>query len=179
MARRKWLDLMALLMISFFVITASAAVYYSLSMTSTVTTAAKPDVIFVLGADNGTAGVTITGGTVATLVNLTAYPGIVCTYEDPLRVKNNGSAQCSVKLVPKSVSGPSSNFTFINFTLVDGTNNYTLAYIGGATWTPPTEMTLQTIGAGVEWSIKVETKAITGAAPDQAVTIVIEVYVEQ
>jgi hypothetical protein len=177
-ASKKPLKLLTLLLTSMLIASASAAVYYSLSMTSTVTTAA-PNVIFVKGADNGTAGVTITDGSVATLANLSAYPGIVLTYTDPLRLKNNGSAPCSIKLVPKSFSGPSSNFTYINFTLVDGTNNYTLAYIGGSSWTPPTETTLQTMDAGAEWPIKVETKAISGAVAGQVVTIVIEVYVEE
>jgi len=177
MANRKSLDLIVLLLISMLIITASAVIYFSLGMTSTVTTVA-PNVVFVYGADNGTAGVTITDGTVATLVNLTAYPGIVCTYTDPLRVRNNGSVACSIKLVHKSVSGPYANFDSINFTLMDGTVNDTLTYTGGASWGEPTETTLLSIGVGVEWSIKVETKAMTGATAGDAATIVIEVYVE-
>lgn len=177
-ASKKPLKLLTLLLTAMLIASASAAVYYSLSMTSTVTTA-TPDVRFVLGADNASAGVTITDGTVATLANLSAYPGIVCTYEDPLKVKNNGASPRNIKLVHKSVNGNSSLFDSINFTLVDGTTNDTLVYTGDGAWGEPTETTLLSIGASAEWSIKVETKAASGASTGQAATIVIEVYVEE
>ena len=179
MDKRKYLDLIVLLMISVFVISVSAGVYYSLEMTSTVDVVGA-NVYFVLGADNGTAGVSISGdGMVGQLTTLEAYPNATTTYDDPIRVRNNGTGSYMIRLRHVDVSGDASNFVFVNFTLM-GTTEVSLDYTtSGSNWTlpDPQNTTSVSIPQDTEWSIKVETKAISGATTGTA-TIVMTVDVE-
>jgi len=179
MAKRKTLDLIVLLIISVFVITASAGVYYSLEMTSTIDVYGA-NVYFVLGADNETAGVTISSdGMLGQLTTLAAYPNVTTTYDDPIRVRNNGTGPYMIRLRHISISGNASNFVFVNFTLM-GTTERSLDYTAsGATWNlpDPQNTTLISIPQGTEWSIKVETKAVAGATTGTA-TIIMTVDVE-
>jgi len=179
MTKRKSLDLIVLLMISVFVITVSAQVYYSLSMTSTVGVFGT-DVYFVAGDDNATAGLVVTiggNGTTAVLTGLRAYPNATFTYEDPVRVRNNGT-QVMVRLRHISVSGPADDFVFVNFTM----QSLELDYVAsGSNWSYPantTWLSMPETEPDTEWSIKVETKAIAGASTTSSVTFEITVDVE-
>jgi len=170
MAKRKSLDLIVLLIISVFVISASAAVYYSLGMTSTVDVYGA-NVYFVMGADNGTAGVSISSdGITAQLTTLRAYPNATTTYDDPVRVRNNGTTSYNIRLRHVSISGNASNFVFVNFTLI-GTTYRSLNYTAsGSTWNLPSPQntTWISIPLDTEWSIRVQTKAEAGATTGTA-----------
>lgn len=177
---KKIIKLATLLITSLLITTVSASVYYSLTMSSTVSVATT-DVYFVLGADNGTAGVTLNSdNTTATLSALKAYPNATTTYTDPLRVRNNAtSGTTNIRLRPVSLSGSANHFVFINFTLNDGTNvkaslNYTS---DGSSWTIPSTTGWISIPASTEWYITIETKAKEGAT-SSSVSIVIAVDVE-
>ena len=180
MAKRKSLDLIVLLMISAFVITVSAQVYYSLGMTSTIDVA-TPSVYFVEGVDNATAGVNISADNkTAQLTTLKAYPNVTTTYTDPIRVRNNhNSSSFNVRLVHVSLTGAATNFVFVNFTLtwMNGTEILSFDYTSNTTvWTTPTSpSSWQTIPNSTEWIIKVETKAVVGATTD---TVTIEMTVD-
>jgi len=170
MAKRKYLDLIVLLMISAFVISASAGVYYSLEMTSTISTM-TPYVYFVEGLDNMTAGVSLSvDNRSAWLTDLRAYANITTTYEDPIRVWNNHTTlPANVRLRPESLSGDPDNFVFVNFTLtwMNGTEITSLDYTSDTTeWTIPLPTEFKSLPNETEWKIKVETKAIPGAASD-------------
>jgi len=177
---KKTLKLLTLLISSLLITTVSASVYYSLTMSSTVSVATT-DVYFVLGADNATAGVTLNSdNTTATLTALKAYPNATTTYEDPLRVRNNAtSGTTNIRLRPVSLSGSATNFIFINFTLTNGTTNYaSLNYTSdGNAWTTPPTTSWVPIPANTEWRVTIETKAKEGATSD-SVSIVIAVDVE-
>jgi len=159
--------------------TASAAIYYSLSMTSTITTAAN-DVYFVLGPDNGTAGVNIfNDNKSATLTGLKAYPNITMTYDDPIRVRNNGSTARNIRLRPVSLSGNATYFVFINFTLQTSTKvslNYTS---NGVSWTAPSTTSFVQADVGTEYAIVVQTMANATATSGQTATIEIAVDIQQ
>jgi len=179
MAKRKSLDLIVLLMISVFVISASAAVYYSLGMTSTITTAAN-DVYFVKGPDNQTAGVTLfNDNKSATLASLKAYPNMTMTYDDPIRVRNNHTTSSyNVRLRPVSRTGNAQYFVFINFTLNTTTPvslNYTSNGVG---WTDPQETVFVQVSANTEYAICVQTMANVTAPSGQPATIEIAIDVE-
>jgi len=179
MAKRKYLDLIVLVMISVFVITVSAQVYYSLGMTSTITTAAN-DVYFVKGPDNETAGVNIfNDNKSATLTLLKAYPNMTLSYDDPIRVRNNHTSQSyNVRLRPVSLSGNAQHFVFINFTLNTATPvslNYTS---NGISWADPSETAFVTVNANTEYAIRVQTMANATATSGQIATIEIAVDVE-
>ncbi len=183
MEKTRWLDLLVLLMISGLIVTATAAIYYSLGMTSTITTATT-DVWFVLGVDNGTAGVTLSPqGTSANLASLKAYPNASVTYTDPLRVRNNHSTSTyNVRLNPVSLSGNDTEFAYVKFLLRQGIyeNNATLASLNytcdGSSWTiPPTTGWIQIPGS-TEYAITVITMAKDSAASAQvAIEIAIDV----
>jgi len=80
MAKRKSLDLIVLLMISVFVITASALVYYSLPMVSSTTITATV-VAFKQGADWDDSWTMGTNNTYCSLA-LKAYPNATLILDD-------------------------------------------------------------------------------------------------
>jgi len=183
---RKEMKLVTLLLTSLLIASGSAAVYYSLSMTSTITTYPAA-VWFEKGVDNGTAGVSLSASkTVATLTLLRAYPNATYTYTDPLRVRNNGSVPYLIRLRPVSLSGNDTEFVFVKFLLRNGTSEssptlLTLDYeCNGTDWTIPSTTSQVSIPANnpdTEWAITVLTKAKDNAA-SASVTIEIAVDVE-
>ena len=184
MDKKRSLDLIVLLIISAFVITVSAQVYYSLGTKSTITTATT-DVYFVLGVDNGTAGVSLSPqNTYATLTNLKAYPNASFTYTDPLRVRNNHTTSAyTIRLNPTSLSGNDTEFVYAKFLLRNGTveASPTLASLNytcdGSSWTIPSATGWIQIPASTEYAITVITMAKDDAASAQ-VEIEIAVDVE-
>jgi hypothetical protein len=150
-------------------------------MTSTITTATT-DVWFVLGADNGTAGVSLSPqSTSATLDQLKAYPNATFTYIDPIRVRNNGSIAQLIRLRHIDLSGNGTEFDYIKFQIRNGTTETdaiqrTLNYIcTGSGWTLPSNTTYVSIPGTTEWSITIETKAVDDAA---AASVTIEIAVD-
>jgi len=183
MAKRKTLDLIVLLMISVFVITVSAQVYYSLGMKSTITTATT-DVYFVKGVDNVTAGVSLSPqNTYATLTGLKAYPNASFTYTDPLRVRNNNAtSEYSIRLGPVSLSGNDTEFVYVKFLLRNGTSETspTLASLNytcdGSSWANTGATGWIEIPAVTEYAITVVTKAKDDAGSAQVeIEIVVDV----
>lgn len=177
---RKEFKLLTLLLISMLIASASAAVYYSLSMTSTITTATN-DVYFISGADATAAGVNIfNSNKSATLASLKAYPNMTMSYDDPIRVRNNNTGTSfNVRLRPVSRTGNALYFRFINFTLQTTTKislNYTS---NGAAWTDPSTTGWATVNANTSYAIVVQTKASTSATSGQTASIEIAIDVQQ
>jgi hypothetical protein len=172
--------MLILTLTSILVLSATAAVYYSLEMTSTITTAAN-DIYFAEGPDNATAGVTIfNNNKSATLAQLKAYPNMSMTYDDPLRIRNNHTVtNYNIRLRPVARSGNAANFVYINFTLQTSTKmslNYTS---NGSTWTDPTTTSFVQVNANTEYAIVVQTMANATAASGQTATIEIAIDIEQ
>jgi len=184
MDNRKSLDLIVLLMISMLVVTVSAFVYYSLGMTSTITTATT-DVWFVKGVDNVTAGVSLSpDNTSAVLTDLLAYPNASFTYTDPFRVRNNHTSNTyEIRLSPVLLSGNDTEFVYVKFLLRNGTfeENATLLSLeytcDGGDWTIPDATGWVQIPDSTEYAITVITKAKDSAASAQ-VTLEIAVDVQ-
>ena len=183
----KSMKFLALLLTSILIASVSAAMYYSLEMTSTIDVYAA-DVYFVVGADNGTSGLVVTIGsqnTTATITGLRAYPNASLTYTDPIRVRNNGGTTAQLRLAP--LTNPSTNpedFIYVKFLLNATTAgdrkwlNYTS---DGSSWTSPSAATSWTstgIGASAEWPIVIYTKANATATASESVTIAITVDVD-
>lgn len=180
------MKLVTLLLTSMLIATASAAVYYSLSMQPSVTIS-EAAVKFEQGTDwpGGTMG---NNGTWCT-ISLKAYPNATLTYEEPLNLSSAGSGR-NFHLTYKSglVNGWSAaNWTFINFTIVDAGGTpvsggefdfYTTGTGASATWHTPTMSDL-TIPATTKWTIKIETKAAENAWLNQVVSMVITVDVTE
>ena len=176
----KSMKIVTLLLTSMLIASASAAVYYSLSMTSTITTAAN-DVYFIAGADANEAGTSIfNNNKSATLVSLKAYPNMTTSYDDPIRVRNNNTGTAfNVRLRPVSLSGDAQYFAFINFTLqttVKRSLNYTS---NGVSWTLPSTSDWTAVDANQSFAIVVQTKASATATSGQTATIEIAIDVEQ
>lgn len=184
---RKEMKLITLLLTSLLIASASAAMYFSLTMTSTIQVY-KAQVYFVKGSDNGQEGLVVTldgTNTTASLSGLRAYANATFTYTDPVRVRNNGSVTAQLRLVPEV--NPSANpedFEYVKFLLNATTSgdrkwlNYTS---NGVSWTNPsgsTSWTTTGILATNEWPIVVMTKANATAVAGQTVTISIKVDVD-
>jgi len=176
--RNKPLKLLALLLTSMLIATASATVYYSIIMEPTVTIS-QATVIFEQGTDWPGGSL----GTNSTYVSLTikAYPNVTLTYEEPLNISNTDTSAHDVRLrhvsiTPASGSASVSNFTFINFTLNSVDFDYTTT---GDTWNNPSDMTYQSLPASTEWAVKIETKAAAGATDALTCTLVIAVDVQE
>lgn len=184
----KALKLFTLLLTSMFIASASATVYYSISMEPTVAIS-QAVVQFAQGSDwSKVAGSIGTNNTWCSL-SLKAYPNATLTYEQPLNISNTAGTSKSIKLRHVSISPASadasvSNFTFIKFVLMDasgtpvsgGSFNYTT---NGDTWNLPSSMEYKTIQGTTKWTVRIETKAAAGAAKDIAASIVIAVDVQE
>ena len=182
---RKEMKLVTLLLTSLLIASASAAVYYSLSMQPSVTITAAV-VAFKQGEDwTAVAGSIGTNETSCSLA-LKAYPNATLTYDEPLNLTNTG-AVVQIRLRTVSISPPSadpqvSNFTSINFTLHDetgaikGSLNYTTS--GTDTWSTPS-MGFTGMDASDEWYIAIQTKAAAGAKANIVADIVIAVDVQE
>ena len=182
MARRKSLDLIALLMISFLVITASAAVYYSLSQTTTIDVAGT-EVWFEAGSDNGTGTVNVVLNpqkTVATVTGLKAYPNATQTYENTTMVHNNSTGtQYQVRLRHVSLSGNDTEFVFVRFTLNASVGSRLLEYTcNGTDWALPSATDWVILDTSEDAPIIIETKAKDNASTGASVTIEIAVDVQ-
>jgi hypothetical protein len=177
---RKEMKIVTLLLTSLLIASASAAVYYSLSMTSTITTATN-DVYFITGVDAAAAGTSIfNNNKSATLASLKAYPNMTMSYDDPIKVwNNNGATSFNVRLRPVSRTGDAQYFSFINFTLQTTTKislNYTS---NGVSWTDPSTSGWATVSANTGYAIVVQTRASSTATSGQVASIEIAIDVEQ
>lgn len=180
MTNRRHMDLLVLLLISVFVVSASAAVYYTMNAQSTATVSAAP-VYFIAGGDSSGVLTLGTGNTYAQL-SLNAYPNVTLYYDQAVNLTATATKQ--VKLSPVSVTPNNdvsvSNFTSIVFRLIraDGTEVGTLSYTTtGSSWNIPSATSYLSISAGEKLAIKVEIKATAGAKSGVSTIIVIAVDV--
>lgn len=185
---KKTLKMLGLLISAILIATVSAAVYYSLGVTSTIQTATT-DVWFKVGSDNGTdCNVQLSpDNTTAVITGLKAYPNASYTYIDPVRVVNNGTIAHLVRLRHGSISGTGEgNFSYVKFILRNGTTEdnatlVTLTYTWNTTsndWNIPSATDWKSISNAnpdTEWSITIETKAIDNA---QSASVTIEIKVD-
>jgi hypothetical protein len=178
---RKWLDFLALLLISTLVVSASAAIYYAMLAQSTATIGAA-SVYFTAGKDSSGILTLGTNNTYASL-SLSAYPNVTLYYDEAVNITATAAKQVRLRhisVTPIDGNPDVSNFTSIVFKLIaaNGTELGSLSYTtSGDDWTEPTQTSYFAIGAGEEWAIKVETKAAAGATTGISTTIVIAVDV--
>lgn len=181
MKNRKSFDFLALLLISMLVVSASAAMYYAMFAQSSTTIAAA-SVCFKAGGDSTGILTLGTNNTYASL-SLSAYPNVTLYYDQAVNLTATATKQIRLRHVsisPGDGNSGVSNFTSIVFRLIaaNGTTAGTLSYMTtGDDWTEPAETSYVGIGAGAEWTIKVETKAAAGANNGVSSTIVIAVDV--
>jgi len=179
---RKEMKLVTLLLTAMLIASASAAVYYSLDQTSTITIAGT-EVWFEAGSDNATGTVVVVLNpqkTVVTVTGLKAYPNATQTYENTTMVHNNGSQTYQVRLRHVSLTQNSTEFEYIKFTLNATIGNVTLTYTSdGSSWTPPSAPTgWVNLSAGEDAPIIIETKARDNATAGGSATIEMKVDVQ-
>jgi len=178
---KKSVKFLTLLLTAMLVATASAAVYYAMLAQSKATVAAAP-VYFSTGNDSSGILTLGTNDTYASL-SLSAYPNVTLTYDQAVNLTATAAKEVQLRHVSISPgdNDPSvSNFTSVVFTLINATGSVkgTLTYTTtGDTWTEPTTSGYVPIGAGQEWTIKVEIVAAAGANTGISTTIVIAVDV--
>lgn len=186
---KKSIKMLILTLMSILIVSVTAATYYSLVMEPGVATAAAA-IKFVAGDDSTTAGATGYGtdGTWVRFTNLKAYPNATLTYEEAINISNtDGSNAHSVSFRHKSITNlngtsTSNNFTKIAFVLIaqNGTTIIsTFNYTGGASWGTPSTTNYVSIPASEEWTIRVETLAVSGAMANVKVEIDMYIDVEE
>jgi len=190
---RKEMKLVTLLLTSMLIATASATVYFGLTMKATVTTTAVPVVQFVTGDDSGSsaADAVISGdGTWVSLNGLKAYPNVTLTYEQAVNVSNTDGTAHSIKLTHSSISPASgwdvANFTSITFKLVNAAGStvatyaYTVSGTGASsTWTTPSSATYYSLPNNTEWTIRVEIVTKPSATGGVVINIEMKLDVQQ
>jgi hypothetical protein len=182
---RKEMKLVTLLLTSLLIASASAAVYYSITMQPAVTISGAA-ISFAQGSD-WPSGSNL--GTNATWVSLAlkAYPNATLTYDEPLNVSNTDSVSHTfrlrhVSITPSDGSASVSNFTFINFVVLNtaGASQASFNYTTSVNnWNTPATTSYLTLPATTQWIIYVETKAVAGASDTIVAHIQIAVDVEE
>ena len=179
---RRPVKFLTLLLTALLVATASAAMYYSLTMTSTITVY-KANVYFVEGSDNATSTAYVyldSLKTTATLTGLRAYPNLTFTYSNLTMVRNNAtSGMTQIRLAPDvAPSGNATDFVYVKF-MLNGTSARWLNYtVTGGSWNTPSASNWITIGTSTQWPIVIITKANATATVGNQVTIGITVDVD-
>ena len=144
---KKALRMGVLLLLTLFITTASALVYYSIEYRTQVNVASA-GVKFVAGGDCTAAfgtspcGVTINSvGTYASL-SLKTYPNATVTYEKSLNVSNTDTVTHKIRLNSVAISGGETSYAAatskIQFTFIanNGTSQGTVTYtVSGGVWT--------------------------------------------
>jgi len=180
---RKSIKFLTLLLTSMLIATTSATVYYMMLEQSTSTVAVAP-VYFTTGNDSSGILTLGTNSTYASL-SLNAYPNATLYYEQAVNLTATAAKEVRLRHVsisPDDGDSSVSNFTGVVFRLIkaDSTQVGTLTYTTtGDVWNEPTTPTSYVaIGAGEEWTIKIEIKAAPGATSGVSTTIVIAVDVK-
>ena len=163
--------------------TASAVVYYSLTLRVVVTSAA-PKVIFITGGDSTAAGATIgTNSTYAKLTGIKSYPNATSIYEKALNVSNTDTAAHSIRLRSVSITGGSSSYgtngILIKLVDVAGAVQGTITYNGGGSWsTSGSPTSYVSLPASTQWTIRVDSTLSAGQAAGVATTVEIALDVQ-
>lgn len=180
MVKRRHIDLLLLLLISTFVVSASAAIYYTMNAQSTATVS-QAAVYFIAGGDSSGILTLGTNSTYASL-SLNAYPNVTLYYDQAINLTATIAKEVQLRHVsisPDDGDSSVSNFTSIVFRLIrsSGTEVGTLTYTTtGDVWNEPSTPTgYVSISAGEKLAIKVEIKAIAGANTGVSTAIVIAV----
>jgi hypothetical protein len=186
MAKRKYLDLIVLLMISIFVISVSAATYYSLAMQPRVTVS-TPLIKFDNAPDEPN------GSTVNDAwCSLTAksYPNVTLTYEQAVYINNTDSGGehyfrlKHISITPANGTSDVGNWTSIKF-LVYNSSSYVFSFnytVSGTNWImePSSgETGYYPIPASTAWWIRLETRSPATAQEGKICDIQIDVDVQE
>lgn len=179
---KKSLKFITLLISAFIIAAASATMYYSLSITGTMTVAAT--IRFVQGADWPT-GSTMGAGNTSVSLALKAYLNSTTTYEEAIKVNNTGSGTPSIRLRHVSITNGTAtvgNFTFLKIILIDdlGTERGYLNYtVSGNNFILDESTSYATMDDSDVWKIKIQTAATADATPDLSVNIEIALDVQE
>lgn len=183
---KKSAKFLMLLASSFIIATASAAVYYTITMQPKVAITSAV-IKFVQGNDWPSDSTMGTNGTWVRL-SLKAYPNATLTYDQPLNISNTDTGASHlfrlrhVSITPASGTASVSNFTSINFVIknasgaTQGSFTYTTS---GDDWITPSTTSYFTLPANTQWIIYVETKAAAGASSGIEANIEIAVDVQE
>ena len=180
---RKELKLATLLLTAMLIASASAAMYYSLTVTSTIEVYGA-DVYLVEGLDNQTSNTVVlkldSTNTTATVTGLRAYPNMTFTYENVTMVRNNATTGTTqIRLAPDvAPSGNATDFVYVKF-MLNGTSARWLNYTSdGSTWSNTGTTNWITIPTSTQWPVVIMTKANATATTGNTVTIGITVDVD-
>jgi hypothetical protein len=175
-----------LVLASALIVTAIAAVYYSLTIQPDVTIT-PATISFAEGAD-WPIGSTLGANSTWVRLALKAYPNASLVYDKPLNISNTDGSNSHqfrlrhVLITPADGNQQVSNFTYIRFVVLNTAGvsqasfNYTTS---GDTWTTPSTTSYLTLPANTQWAIYVETKAAANANSNIVANIQIAVDVQE
>jgi len=181
---KKPVKFLTLLLTAMLIATASAAVYYSLSMQPQVTVTGLT-VRFYTAPDTPSSS---TVNPAWCLLALKSYPNATLTYDKAVYINNTDGDPHQIQLVHVSISPANNtasvgNWTFIRFYLYNSTGlvtsfNYTTT---GDYWNLPTNSPTGyfSMPASTGWWIKVETRSPANAVVNEVCTIVMSVDVQE
>lgn len=183
---KKSIKMLLITIISLFVVSASAATYYSLVAEPHAATAGAA-LQFVAGDDSSNVGATgyTTDGTWVRFTSVKAYPNATLTYEEAINVSNtDASNPHSLRFRHGSITnlnGTSTpgNFTKIAFILIAQNGTTIISsfnYTGGGSWSTPSTTSYVSIPASEEWTIRIESKAVSGAMLN--IMVEIDIYID-
>jgi len=179
---RRTLKFVTLLASALLIGSVSAAVYYSLTISGSLTTAVT--VCFDHGTDWPSGSTMGTGNTSVTLA-LKAYPNTTLTYEKAVNVSNTQAVTPSIRLRHISITNGTAdigNFTFLNIVLLDDTGvqkgyiNYT---VSGNDFISSESTSYEAMDANDEWTIRIETKAEPDAVAGISATLQMALDVQE
>ena len=182
---KKPVKFLTLLLTAMLIATASAAVYYSLTVQPKVTVTGLT-VRFYTAPDTPTPGSTVNHAWCS--LALKSYPNATLTYDKAVYINNTDGSAHSIQLRHVSISPANNtasvgNWTFIRFYLYNSTGlvtsfNYTT---NGNYWILPTNNPTgyYSMPSTTGWWVKVETKSPANALVNEVCTIVISVDVQE
>jgi hypothetical protein len=181
---KKPLKLLVIMLSWLIVASASAAVYYSLTMEPSVTVTGFT--IEFSNGDDTTADSTVYDAWCG--LGLRSYPNATLTYDQAVNITNTDGANGHsfqldhVSITPDGSAYVGGNFTYINMTVVagNGTELASFDYTNdGTNWSPPSATSYLYMQASEEWTIKVVTLSPAGATEGTVCDIMISVNVQE
>ena len=182
-ASKKPLKLLTLLLTAMLIATASAAVYYSLTLRPQVTVTGLT--VKFDGAADTSSGSNVNDAW--TLLALKSYPNVTLTYDRVVDINNTDGSAHGILLRHVSISpnntAEAGNWTSITFYLYDenGTLKESMSYTQSLdVWTvTPTQTSSYSVPGSAVWYLKVETLSPATAETGKVLNIEIAVDVQE
>jgi len=184
---RKEMKLLTLLLTSLLIASASATIYYSLTMQPKVTVS-TPTITFVSGAPDQPSGSTVNNAWA--FLTAKSYPNATLTYEKALYINNTDSGSPHyfrlqhVNITPLNGTSGVGNWTSIKFLVYNSTSyvfslNYTVSSFDWILQPSSGATSYYSVPASGQWWIRLETRSPATATAGKVCDMQISVDVKE